>query len=1191
MEFFFNSILEQSWYFFFLSGIMLILLGLFFRVFPKTIRELHHLRFVSLAFLFYGTSKLLLSFHIVTGNPHLHVGEKFFQLLCIHMTAEFMRKNWKKAFGFSVSAFVHIPIFIIFTSTLVFLGDLFFGYGGIPTILLLLTLCFEFYRGAKTGTHPQVKNSGLMLAGAIVILLAQFVPSLAGEIPIFEEVPRQLDSVVTIAHILQLIIIISICFLIFLIKTIVNFRDPRAQNSQVWKNLASGLFIILLVLTNFFGAFLSNILIKRENKQLKVKLERSKESLEKLIDQRIVFATTSSRLISSTPIMGDYIENPDEKNRKILTNFLNNFSQNFPDGNCYLMDKTGLVLNSSGKQELFVGKYLNFRSYFKEAIAGKNGRLIDYGKFTNELGFYSAHPVFSTGSGDIIGVCAVKRNLNDLSNFFRLYHPSLLLDRSGKIFLASKIDYVGKEIRFPEDELPFIKGTYLKSEMNPGQDQFVVSKKQFLYSFVDLGLGGWKVILLRSSDELYSTRIWTFSFFALLSLILITFFLGNLRKTEILEGLQLAKRQFEAVFYNAPEGILIVSPKDLKILSANVGLERLFELKTNPEGRFFKELLPPQGLNFNKVSHDFARKSFLHERNFARNDETIFTAEVNGAATIYNGEKAILLFLRDVSPRIKFEQKLREAKEEAEKANQIKSRFLANTSHEIRTPMTAILGLNELARKMSNSDKQFKLLNLVSESTRYLLELLNDILDLSQIETGNFRLETKAFPLKKMLNQLMQIARLRADEKNIQATLEIGGNIPDFVVSDPFRIRQVLMNLLNNALNYTSEGKVSLAVNMFSEFKNKLKLEFIIKDTGEGIPKEVQEGLFAPFAQTSTNSGELRGSALCLSICKQLVEILDGKISVESSVGAGTTFKLHITVERAESKEISQLKKPIENSNILLSTKGIPLKVLVADDNETNLFLASSIISEYKGESDCVKDGMEALNMLKEKTYDVILLDIQMPNLDGIEAMKRIRQSQQSYSMVPIIALSAFSTNEEKEKALQAGANHYLMKPYFPNDLLASIKQVFPKPLDLPQATAETNDNGQLQSAESSNTFLSKSLKQIDLKELEFRILKKAENILQIKEIFSRRSTTLVESLSECIKEENSQKLMETAHSIKGLSGMLAANMTYKRSLEIEQLARDKKFQQAIELVPVLVSQINEIAADLEIICENIKKN
>jgi PAS domain S-box-containing protein len=1186
MEVFFAGLTTESWYFYYLNGILFLLVASVFLVIPEQIRKIHHFSFLIGATVIAGISRLFLSLFLIFENLLLDTSQFTLQVVAILLGVEYGRRNWKKAFGFELPPMVHLPLALILSVVLYFTRDLFVGVGGISFYLLALTLLYQIVVAIKKADHPRLYHVNLFVAFLFLLLTIQFLAGFWGFQSLSGAGAKELLYKVGPAQLLNLVFLVFFSFSILLIRSL-HAKLFYPQDGG-WTAFPAVFFVLLLLIVNFSGAAFSRLMIIRETRRITNNLEKSKEGLEKLIQQRMSFAKTSSSLMSATPAFVTYLDSPNETNGKILQNVLKSFDLNFPDGICYIMDRKGLVLASSDKQELFVGRFLDFRNYFQAAMAGKNGVLIDYGKFTNELGFYSAHPIKRAETDEIVGVCAVKRNMNDLVSYLSLYRESLLIDPSGRVFLASDPGSVGKTVEFTS--LGPVKERHVAGQKK--LERIIVSSDSSFYTRFGLNAGDWSVVIIADSTSIDSVKVWSFSFFTLFSLVFIFFFIGSARREELLLAQRSAESRFESILFNAPEGIIIIAQADQKILLANQGFERMFELSENPAGKFYKEFLALPRTDFRKVEHLKNDGSFLHERDFLKRSGEKFSVEVKGSSTIFNGQRAIILFLRDISQRISYENKLQQAKTFAENASKIKSRFLAHTSHEIRTPLTAIIGLNEMARKICSSKEQQKLLDLASDSARSLLDILNDVLDLSQIESGTLKIVPGPFSLFDLFEQLTNMARLRAEQKKIIIETKIDTNVPEMLIADQNRLRQVLANLVSHAIKNTGIERILIEVWVIERRESDLLLKFLVRDNRTvavekvDLVQVVEKGNddFDPWKDAII-------SGLELSISRQIIEKMGGQLKVEFDEKNGNSFFVELQVQVAAQEFVEKEDRKDRAQQAFLTHMGKPLEILVADDNETNLFLASSIIKEFGGNADCARDGREALGLLKDKSYDLALLDIMMPNLDGLETIAHIRKLETGVQQLPIIALSAFSTEEEREKAVSAGANHYLAKPYFPIDLLQAIEKVYGMELDRKQnGNAAKAIPTQERAVEKSAKTGELLLKQINLRELEVRILHKPENIRQIREIFSKRSKTLLEELAQSIEESDCVKLREISHSIKGLAGMLAAGSAFSLALQIEQLARDGKLTEAEDQVPLLIARVNEIAEDLEAICANFEE-
>lgn len=373
------------------------------------------------------------------------------------------------------------------------------------------------------------------------------------------------------------------------------------------------------------------------------------------------------------------------------------------------------------------------------------------------------------------------------------------------------------------------------------------------------------------------------------------------------------------------------------------------------------------------------------------------------------------------------------ATEELAKSTKAKSEFLATMSHEIRTPMNAILGMTHLLKQDSPRKDQVEPINILDFSGKTLLSLIDDVLDFSKIEAGKIEFENIEFELKKLINVIIESFKATASNKGIELKNEIADGIPNVLIGDPARLTQILNNLVSNALKFTEEGEVTLEVSTVSDYDDAVRLRFSIIDTGIGIEEERVNSIFESFTQASQNTKRLfGGTGLGLTISKQLTELQGGKISVESKEGEGSTFMIELTFDKGT--ESSEVKEHTKKESDTHSITG--LKVLLAEDNVVNQKVMIRFLERWNIEMEVVNNGEEALEAIKHSNFDVILMDLQMPKMDGYETSEQIRKLDDPYKRnTPIIALTAAALKEVREKVYAAGMNDFVTKPFNPVDL------------------------------------------------------------------------------------------------------------------------------------------------------------
>jgi len=479
--------------------------------------------------------------------------------------------------------------------------------------------------------------------------------------------------------------------------------------------------------------------------------------------------------------------------------------------------------------------------------------------------------------------------------------------------------------------------------------------------------------------------------------------------------IKLANRQMSLIFGYSPEQLL------------DVEASRLHADRANYE-RLTREL-PPR-LSAGEV----VREEALMQR---RNGEPFWCALSVKAIDPGDLARGVVWTCEDISERKAAEVKLQQAMKKAEAASLAKSDFLANMSHELRTPFAGILGLLDLLQRTALSETQQRYTHLARDSSLQILSIVNNILDFSKIEAGKLSLDPVDFDLRRFFSTLAEAHATAAERKNLQFVLDCVEPLPVCLNGDSVRIRQIVDNLLSNAIKFTPQGEVRLRVEWIASGKRKGRLSVAVSDTGIGLPADLHERIFEKFTQADSSTTRMYGgTGLGLAICRQLAGLMNGSLKVESRSGEGCCFRLQIDLPVSSSSTCAALIAPGSDG---AETGVAGSVVLLVDDNATN----RNVFAELLTRSGCTvvlaEDGEQAVGLAGETSPDIILMDCQMPVIDGYEATRRIRAAEAPGQRVPILALTAHSTNSDRDNSLQSGMDDYLTKPLAPEALLRRI--------------------------------------------------------------------------------------------------------------------------------------------------------
>ena len=557
-----------------------------------------------------------------------------------------------------------------------------------------------------------------------------------------------------------------------------------------------------------------------------------------------------------------------------------------------------------------------------------------------------------------------------------------------------------------------------------------------------------------------------------------------------------------------------------------------------------------------------------------RRDGTTIPVEI-AIASVDTGEHPFFVAtLRDIAERKSTERELREAKESAEAANQSKSQFLAIMSHEIRTPMNGILGMARLMLDTRLDERQRDSIVTMVESAEALLTVLNDILDFTKLEAGKLDLVSRDFDLGSLVESVASLQGSRARAKGLELTSNIAADLPRYLRADPDRLRQVLSNLVGNAITFTEKGAVSIDVHLLVEIGDILWLHVAVSDTGIGIAPEVQRKLFSDFTQADASiARRFGGTGLGLSISKRLIDQMGGRIGLESQVNRGSVFWFEVPLKRGDA--------PIETKAAAAAAEAAkvgPIRVLLAEDNLINQKVVTGILKNHGHQVDVVENGALAVEAVKAEAYDLVLMDVHMPVMDGILATRMIRSFTADRANVPIVAVSAGAMEAEIQACLAAGMTDFVVKPVHPKTLFETIARVLGgRVSDLGSAPAPIPVKAEM--AEEA------TLDEVILDALAEQLGNDA--LIELATDFDRNAERLIANMNNARSSGDSPAWRLAAHSLKGAAASLGLRRVVTAAREIEMAAADGRVAEA---APLTLSLPETIKADRAILAVRLAR-
>lgn len=635
---------------------------------------------------------------------------------------------------------------------------------------------------------------------------------------------------------------------------------------------------------------------------------------------------------------------------------------------------------------------------------------------------------------------------------------------------------------------------------------------------------------------------------------------------KILNSLKKSEQLFRTVSESLMSAIFLV--QDCKFIYSNPAAEKILGYKS-------KEL---EGMSVDSIIHEdhiktvqkrikslYGKKAVKkpYEIKFITKDNEERWGEISCNQVQYESSKTILGTLIDISIRKKYEEQLIKSKLKAEQSLKYKEEFITNVSHEIRTPMNAILGLTNLLSDTELNNKQEEYLNGIKLSAENLLSILNDILLSSKIQADKITLNLAPFDILNVVETSIQTMQFKADSKGLIVDIKKDTKIPKRLLGDRVKIGQIVMNLLDNAIKFTDRGRVEVSVSCKSISSSKANIELIITDTGRGIPSRMLDEIFDSFVQVQLKSAsKSKGTGLGLYITKKLVELHNGQVTVESKLNKGTKFYINLPLRYVKSESISRSLSSVEKHR---KTELKNVSILLVEDNKLNQLVAKTILTKAGARVIVASSGTSALLQLKKKDFEIVLLDLEIPSLSGFSVASKIRtEYPEPVKNIPIIAVTAHTSNLSRDKAFKSGVNDLIIKPYTPESLIERIQKL----ISMPPKSKE-------------------SIEKISLDHLKRYTGENETLAIEITNAFIKQTSIEIKKLKNALLEKNWEQISKSMHLLKPSSGYLGlkklSSLTEKIQKNNKVLLKNnrKTKQKEEELAALYISKLDKYCTEL----------